>query len=72
MRKKLLGFVFVGALMLGAALPGSALADKGGAPDHVAHGKKADQVVVCHNGNLISVNANSAHVAHGDPLDACP
>ena len=73
MRKKLLGFVFVGALLLGAALPGSALANKGAAPGHVAHGNNADRVVVCHNDLTISVNGNSEfkHMAHGDVAGAC-
>ena len=74
MRKKLLGFVFVGALLLGAALPGTALAGPPVGGVHVGpHGNKDVQVEICHKGETINVNGNAVakHLAHGDSLDAC-
>ena len=32
---------------------------------------KEDKIDVCHNGKMISVNANSAHVGHGDLVGSC-
>ena len=67
MYKKLLGLVFAGALVVGAMLPGAALA---------AHNDKSqdNNVPVCHKNRTINVSERgaAAHVsAHGDSLGTC-
>ena len=77
MYKKLLGLVFAGALVVGAMLPGAALAghDNG---NKKSQDDAASRVEVCHKGRLINVSerAADAHERHGDGIgvdaDPCP
>ncbi len=66
MRKKLLGLVFAGALLVSAVLPGTVLAG------HNATSQDTNDVV-CHKGRTINVNnhAFAAHLAHGDAPTDC-
>ena len=76
MKTKILGAMF-GAMLMVTAIGGTAFAARGGlpGPDAAAGANPgrapAGQVTVCHKGHLIDVSANSSHIAHGDPVDAC-
>ena len=62
MYKKLLGLVFAGALVVGAMLPGAALAA------HNDRSQDPARVEVCHKDRTISVGerAAAAHIEHHD------
>jgi hypothetical protein len=40
----------------------------------IAGGKKGDKIVLCHNGNTITIDnsAVAVHLGHGDMLGSCP